>query len=321
MKPKTTNSLMAYMRDKKGIEISGSSQKRSLRNMGYFHGYKGYRYCRKPTNILRFTDFSELKAVYDFDMTLKTLIYPKMMFLETALKSYALECLIEQSSTEFFNVIFATSLNDYKAYQTGSKPYRDAVKNRLSVRDQVYREISSKYNSSNIVRHYYDKDKPVPIWAIFELISLGDFNRLMSCANAQVRTAFSRSIGFNTSLDPDGKLPNYVIGVLRPLRNSVAHNNPVFDTRFKQGSTKKVGTYLEAVTNVTGLDFDCIVDYIILIAYMMQLLKCSKTEILAFLRGFDTACDGLRNTVPFNVYSSIIYTNTRQKLKIFKKSI
>lgn len=41
MKPKSTNSLMKYLRDNKGIAIS-SVQKRKLMNMGYYHGYKGY---------------------------------------------------------------------------------------------------------------------------------------------------------------------------------------------------------------------------------------------------------------------------------------
>ena len=47
-KPKSINSLMAYMRDVKGVQIKGSSDKRKLRNMGYFHGYKGYRYHNNP---------------------------------------------------------------------------------------------------------------------------------------------------------------------------------------------------------------------------------------------------------------------------------
>lgn len=55
MKPKSINSLMAYMRDEKKINIYGSLQKRQLRNMGYYHGYKGYRYCGSPNQILFYT--------------------------------------------------------------------------------------------------------------------------------------------------------------------------------------------------------------------------------------------------------------------------
>lgn len=53
------------MRDEKKINIYGSLQKRQLRNMGYYHGYKGYRYCGSPNQILLYTDFKQIKAVYD----------------------------------------------------------------------------------------------------------------------------------------------------------------------------------------------------------------------------------------------------------------
>ena len=36
-KPKSINALMAYMRDVKGIKISGSGDKKKLRYMGYLN--------------------------------------------------------------------------------------------------------------------------------------------------------------------------------------------------------------------------------------------------------------------------------------------
>lgn len=86
-KPKTINGLMKYLRDTKGLNISGSSQKQKLMNIGYYHGYKGYRYIDKPANRAPFTQFEELIAVYDFDMQLKALFYPYVMQIETALKT------------------------------------------------------------------------------------------------------------------------------------------------------------------------------------------------------------------------------------------
>ena len=65
--PKTINALMKYLRDEKGISIGGSSQKRKLRNIGYYHGYKGYRFIRKPSNQVKYSDYNELLAVYEFD--------------------------------------------------------------------------------------------------------------------------------------------------------------------------------------------------------------------------------------------------------------
>lgn len=43
------NSLMKHMRTNHGMEdLRGSDRKILLRNMGYFHGYKGFRFVRKP---------------------------------------------------------------------------------------------------------------------------------------------------------------------------------------------------------------------------------------------------------------------------------
>lgn len=58
MKTKTVNALMKYLRDKKGIQIEGSSQKQKLRSIGYYHGYKGYRFFSSPSNHLAYTDFN-----------------------------------------------------------------------------------------------------------------------------------------------------------------------------------------------------------------------------------------------------------------------
>lgn len=55
--------------------------------MGYFHGYKGYRYCYSPSSLLPYTGFNELQAVYEFDMNLKAILYPQIMFLETTIKT------------------------------------------------------------------------------------------------------------------------------------------------------------------------------------------------------------------------------------------
>lgn len=58
---------MSYMRNEKGIQIEGSSQKKKLRYMGYFHGYKGYRYCHSPNSLFNYNNFRELQAVYNFE--------------------------------------------------------------------------------------------------------------------------------------------------------------------------------------------------------------------------------------------------------------
>lgn len=46
----------------------------------------------------------------------------------------------------------------------------------------------------------------------------------------------------------------------------------------------------------------------------MSLLKCPKTQIQQFIHQFEDACDNFRKNVPANIYSKIIYTDTKAKL-------
>jgi abortive infection bacteriophage resistance protein len=321
-KPKSINSLMAYMRDEKGIQIKGSVHKKKLRYMGYFHGYKGYRYHNSPTNIFNFSSFNEIHAVYDFDMFLKTMFYPKIMFLETTLKNYVLEVILDTTKSKRFADIYAKLLTDYKSYSVGSSNYKKAITRRMGLRNKVYSLISRDYGKRFIVNHYYDKDQPLPIWAIFELISLGEFGTFIDCLDESTRKDISKAVGIKVSADRDGKLLSMMVYALKDLRNAVAHNNTVFDTRFKTGNVNsRISNYITAETRISNITFNSIVDYIILISFLMDLLECPKSEILSFIRTFEQNCEAFRKAVSVttaSIYMSVIYTDTRRKLSLLK---
>ena len=318
--PKTINSLMAYMRNSKGIKIEGSTQKRKLRYMGYFHGYKGYRFYGKPSNLFHYITFNELQAVYSFDMNLKTLMYPKIMFLETTTKNYALEVILKSANSRRFADIYSKLLTNYKSFPIGNSDYKKAINKRLILRNKVYSAISRDYGNRFVVNHYYDKDQPLPIWAIFEIISLGEFATFIDCLNQTTRKEISKQVGIKTSVDSDGKMLPNMIYTLKDLRNAVAHNNTVFDTRFNtSGINSRIGKYIESETGIKQITFDTIVDYVILISFLLKLLKCPKSEIVAFVKEFESIIEEFRRSVSISIYSSVVYTDTRNKLTSLKR--
>ena len=103
---KTIDSLMRYLRNTHNIQIQGSTQKKKLKNIGYYHGFKGYRFIKNPNNSINYTDFNEIVALNKFDMDLKSLLYPKIMFLETALKNHVLNIILEESNSSSFFLIY-----------------------------------------------------------------------------------------------------------------------------------------------------------------------------------------------------------------------
>ena len=311
------------MRDKKNIAIYGSSQKRKLRNMGYYHGYKGYRFIGKSSNVIPYTDFKELLAIYDFDMRLKSLLYPQLMFIETALKNYVLEEILKESNSDNFNYIYTKLLTDYTRFAPGSGKQKEAIKQRLALRDHVYSALTREYgNKKEVVQHFYHKDMSVPIWAIFEILTLGEFGNFFSCLDYKVRNAVSLQLGLHQPSDSDAFLTKKIIFAIKELRNAVAHNDVIFDTRFSRSSIDgSVSSSLEIKTGIKSITFKSITDYVILVVYLLKCFHVPKNDMKRIIIEFQDIIETLRKQLPPSIFAKIVLTDTRPKLRGLQKYI
>lgn len=322
--PRTIDQLMCHMNDETNRHMLPirEEEKQKLRHIGYFHGYKGYRYYKSPNTILPYKDFNELYAVYDFDSKVKAILYPQIMFLETTIKNYSLEIIMDDSKKSDFHSIYNDLLNEYKKTLYSSKKslsaYKKSLQKKMRLQDKIHKSIYSNYNKKydHIVGHYYDKDNDIPIWAIFELISLGEFGNFISCLDEKIKKKISKSIGLNYSYDPQGILLEKFIFALKDLRNAIAHNDVIFDTRFKNGEISN--TIIKYITNETEekeVNFQTITDYIIMISILLSALQCNKESILNLISDFENCCEQLRSSVDISIYHKIL--STRNKNKIF----
>jgi len=286
---------MRYLRDIKGIQIGGSRQKQALRNMGYYHGYKGYRFYGSVKSQLPYSDFTELKAVYDFDMLMKTLLYPWVMFLETAFKNHTLEIILDKAQSESFEDVC-------KAVLSNANPRK-----LLGFYQSIYDALNHDYRQKPVVTHFYDRDKPVPIWALFEIISMGNFGAFVECLEQCYREELSETMHLPqmTNCDQEYRLPQYLVYTLRDLRNAIAHNLPIYDVRFNLNNKytnrtvhKCVGEYMKRETGIATWKWDNIADYVLLIAQLLEKFGVDRTEIRDnVLVRFLEHCDAFSNSV------------------------
>lgn len=320
---KSINGLMKYLREKHNISIQGSLDKQHLKSVGYYHGYKGYRYIKKPSNKLNFKTFDEVMAIIDFDNKVKALLYPQVMFIETAIKSYALEIIIQEGKTENFSEIYANLMTDYKSYSNQSDNYKNAYKKRLDTYNRIQSVIANSYASdNNVVSHYLKNDESIPIWAIFEIITLGEFGNLISTFNLKTRKNISKDIGVNISFDSSGKLVEHTIFILKDLRNAIAHNNVIFDTRFKKRNINKTFNKLLCFeTKVQDVFLNSITDYIVLVIYLLKNFKKNNKELNKIVNDYIKLIDELKEQIPSMIYDQIILTNDLKKLNDLKKFI
>ena len=195
------DSLMRHMRNS-GLDINGSIQKRHLLLMGYYHGYKGYRFSEVPSNTIPFTNFSQLQLLIEFDESIKSIMYLLLMQLETAIKSICCDKIVTTIKSDSFLDVFEKAMN--KNDNTRNK---DIVLKKLKCRNNIYSSMTSRYGrSSKIVSHFYDKDTYVPLWAIIEELTLGELSTLIINLTPQINLAISKELleRVDSSIDHPG---------------------------------------------------------------------------------------------------------------------
>ena len=201
---------MKYLRNTHHINVK-SSQTQALRNMGYYHGFKGYRFIREDTNRVNFSSLDEIIALNKYDMRLKTVLYPKVMFIENALKSYVIEALLADSKSEKKKKKNNKSLTAYRNYTPGSRAYKTEYTKRMNLKGKINAALVRDYNKRSVVAHFFNNDITIPVWAIFETLALGEFGTLYDCACTNVKLYVSNIMKLPTNLDSDGMNTKFFI--------------------------------------------------------------------------------------------------------------
>lgn len=323
---KTLNGLMKHLRES-GIDIKGSSQKQLLVNIGYFHGYKGYRFFKTSSLKLPFKNFNEVYATNMYDNKLKKLFYDKVMFIETATKNIALQCIMEEIKSEniqdMYEKVVASYKNSLDKYSVEQR--RKAQQNKLKLQGNVQGYIINGYRNQNPqITHYYESANysSIPLWALFEVIMMGDFGFLLSCLTFNMRDTISKRMNLNVSSDTNRELIYKYIYVLKDLRNAIAHNAVVFDTRFNRISpSKAMKKTLELEIGLPYINFKTIGDYVILITYYLILLKIRKKDINKFIHDFESIILWYKEEVDSSVSNLVIHPDIELHLEILKKYV
>lgn len=307
--------LMKYLRKTHNINVKGS-QTQALRNMGYYHGFKGYRFIREDKNRVNFSSLDEVIALNKFDMQLKTILYPKVMFIENALKSYVIEALLAHSKSENFDVIYNKSLTAYRNHTPCSRAYKDEYTKRMNLKGKINAALVRDYKKRSVVAHFFNNDITIPVWAIFETLTLGEFGTLYECACTNVKLYVSNIMKLPTNLDSDGLNTQFFIFTLKDLRNAIAHNNVIFDTRFKTGKIdQRLTSLLEKEVGISNIDFQYMDAYIIMVTYFLRKMGETKTACKQFVSSYQQQTEYLRSELPVSIYNQVLGTQHRSNMR------
>jgi len=323
---KTTDGLMRHLR-KNGIQIDGSKHKQQLINTGYYHGYKGYRFFQTANRKLPFSHYNEISATIEYDTKLKSLIYSKMMYIETSLKNVALNTIMNEINSNSIYDMYEKVVASYKnAPSTLPSDKRKKMQvQKLNLQGIIQNAISYSYKKDNAkISHFYNNPDytEVPIWAVFEILTMGDFGFLLSCLTLDMREKISNAIGINLSSDTNRELVYKYVYALKDLRNAIAHNDIIYDTRFRKfDPTRPMKRCLMLEMNLPYFNFKTLGDYVILMCYFLKLFKVTKTELKVFLRDFEKITSEYKNAVDPSISSITIHSDLASRILQMKNSL
>ena len=102
------------------------------------------------SNRLPFTSYNEINATIQYDTKLKSLLYGKMMFIETALKNIALNTIMSEIDSSSIYDMYDKAISSYKnapagtredikkKYQNNKLNLQGSIQNAIAHNDVVY---------------------------------------------------------------------------------------------------------------------------------------------------------------------------------------
>ena len=102
---------------------------------------------------------------------------------------------------------------------------------------------------------------------------------------------------------------------IKSLRNSVAHNNIIFDTRFKDRKINSVlKKQIEKETGIQNITLYSLIDYIIIVCCLLKRVDFSPTRAEQLVKAYKKQNQLLQNSVVPTIYAQIIPQNVTQKI-------
>ena len=230
------------------------------------------------------------------------------------MKNYTLEAVLSESNSEKIEDVFNYCLIRYKEVSPKEGKYKEAWGQRLRLRKEIDDVIYRNHQTSDIIKHFWTKDQSTPIWALFEIMTLGNFGLFFSCMTTRAQGLIFSDLNMPNNYSSD--CLTKIIFALKDLRNAVAHNGVVFDTRFRTGKiSQNIGNLMKNEMRIsTPIDFGTITDYAVLVLYLMCSLRCSKTECRQFLNAYSDILSKYDKALGRDICTKIFGTSSKKKL-------
>lgn len=199
------------------------------------------------------------------------------------------------------------------------------MRDRLRLKNRIDALIAERYGSTPMIQHFVHNGDGVPIWAIFELFTMGDFGAFLGVMNRESRVALLNNVDqYDKASDTVADFMVVHVFLLKDLRNAIAHNSIVFDCRFKHMQVRdSIAKQLQQKMRFQSkITFESITDYLALMVYYLCALNTPHREIRRLITEFESAVNDFRQGLNSkSIADMILTTDVFSKIEDLKNAV
>ena len=195
----------------------------TLKRISYFALVSGYKEPFRDRKTDQYKDgvrFEDIEALYQFDTALSSLILHNLLSCERHLKAaygYHFAQMYGEGQSSYLNP---------HNYDWDNEEDRPRIEKMISMLES---SVDNAEQDIAYINHYKTNYNEVPIWILLHSVTFGTLARMYEYAKPELRdvicTEFPSMRARNLS---------FVLTFLSKIRNHCAHNDPLYNARFKE---------------------------------------------------------------------------------------
>lgn len=245
-KPFKTHRQQVNILRQRGLTVK-STALRSLEQYGYYSVINGYKWLFlqrnsngkviKPELYIQGATFDEIQSLYNFDKSLRSILYDVLLEYESNLASEISYRFSEKHPEEHAYLAMDNYSRDPKAVSS--------VVGTVSALSNVIKNKSAKRQDDNAIKHYVNNHGHVPLWVLVNFLTFGDLNYFYQNSEDDIKIAIAMDFSkkYNRSYKKNIKISVSSISAINHLvnhfRNAVAHGEITYSKYLDKGPQYK----------------------------------------------------------------------------------
>lgn len=195
-----------------------------LKKHSYFALVSGYKkpFKRKDGTYQLHTTLDDIYALYSFDNALRNVIFSKILIVEKHIKSVLSYSFCEKYGSSQQAYLNPASYNHTPENQAGISKLVSKLKG-----------IASDPKDYHYIQHQKDVYHNIPLWVMVKALPMGSISKMYSYLPPQIQSQISKEFACVNEEEL-----SRMLDLLSRVRNVCAHNERLFDYRYRRGAIK-----------------------------------------------------------------------------------